>query len=347
MHNDDSIHTPVPLSESLHSKNSPRPSSSFPNGRSGYVIGVDIGGSNLRVALADLKGTVRGKWATSTKRSSSPKEVVKQIHKGVAQLLAQTATPRNFLMAVAAGAPGVTDRNAGVVFATSYLRGWKDVPLGSLLESELQIPAVVENDVKLAAVGENWIGAARGVPNFVFLAIGTGIAAGIFVNGQLLHGPNWVAGEVGYMIVPGTPDSPSKRGSPGPLESMVGGEGIRHQWLSSRNGKRFKNNQDLTATGIFYHALAGDRHSSSILERSAKMLALAIYNISTVLDSSLYVLGGGVGMNSPLLAATQRILQPYTQPSHPELVTSALGHDAQLVGAIRLALDKAQPCFDK
>ncbi|MGB7729167.1 MAG: ROK family protein [Candidatus Acidiferrum sp.] len=312
----------------------------------GYVVAVDIGGTNLRVALADMKGSIRGKWSATTKGSASAEMVVAQISKGVDHLLRETATPRGSLRAIATGAPGVTDRDAGIVFATSYLKGWKDVPLAQLLKSKLGIPAVVENDVKLAAIGENWAGAARGIRNFVFLAIGTGIAAGIFVNGQLVHGPDWVAGEVGYMIVPGTPDEPASEGMPGALESMIGGEGLKQQWLRAQGNKRSNGRRDLSATGIFYHALAGDHLAKNILEDSAKILAHAIYNISTVLNCSLFVLGGGVGMSGPLLAATQKILEPYSQPSRANLITSALGQDAQLIGAIRLALDKAESEID-
>lgn len=314
------------------------------NANYGHVIGVDIGGSNLRVTLADLQGKILGKWAASTKRMSSPEGVVQQIRRGVHDLLRQASIPNSSLLAVAAGAPGVTDRSAGMVFATSYLKGWKNVPLRRLLESTLRIPAVVENDVKLAAIAENWIGAARGIPDFVFLAIGTGIAAGVFVNGQLVHGADWVAGEVGYLIVPGTPHTPAQPGSPGPLESMIGGEGIRQSWLRA-NGRRAASH-DLSATGIFYHALAGNRRAKAVLEQSARILAFAIYNISTVLNSSLFVLGGGVGTSGPLLAATRRILEPYTQPARPKLMTSALGADAQLIGAVRLALDRAESLID-
>src|SRR5271155_3020766 len=172
----------------------------------GHVLGVDVGGSNLRIALADMNGRVLGKWSTSTKKTSSPDMVIEQIRKGVKNLLEQASVSRSSLRAVAAGAPGITDRDAGVVVTTSFLKGWKDVPLRRLLESSLRIPAAVENDVRMAAIGENWMGAARGVGNFVFLAIGTGIAAGVFANGRLIHGRDWTAGEVGYMHVPGVPE---------------------------------------------------------------------------------------------------------------------------------------------
>jgi glucokinase len=307
----------------------------------GHVIGVDIGGSNLRIALADMRGTVLGKWSTSTKRTSSPDMVIEQICKGVKDLLVETSVSRRSLLAVAAGAPGITDADSGVVAATSYLKGWRDVPFRSLLESALHIPAAVENDVRLAAIGENWAGAARGIRNFVFLAIGTGIAAGIFANGKLVHGTDWTAGEVGYMHVPGTPEEAAKRGAPGSLESTIGGEGIRQQWLRSCIATGVPRTRDLTATEIFEHAHAGDAQAANVLNRSAQVLAYAVFNISLVLNSELFVLGGGVGMSVPLRDATLRFLKQYNEPVRPQLIISTLGQDAQLTGAIRLALSTA------
>jgi glucokinase len=307
----------------------------------GHVVGVDIGGSNLRIALADMNGQVLGKWSASTKSTSSPAMVIEQVRKGVTYLLEQSSVSRRSLLAVAAGAPGITDGDSGVVVTTSYLKGWKDVPLRSLLESALRIPAAVENDVRMAAIGENWRGAARGVGNFVFLAIGTGIAAGVFANGRLIHGTDWTAGEVGYMHVPGAPEIAARRGAPGALESVIGGEGIRKQWLRSRNGASVRVTRNLSATEIFERARAGDSVAKDVLNRSAKILAYAVYNISLVLNCGLFILGGGVGMSTPLRDATQRFLEKYNEPVQPKLMVSSLGQDAQLVGAIRLALRKA------
>jgi glucokinase len=301
------------------------------------VVGVDIGGSNLRVALADSHGTVLGKWSASTKETSSAEMVIAQIGKGVDSLLKDRSASRSSLAAIAAGAPGITDRKAGIVVATSYLRGWRDVPFQSLLEAAFHIPAAVENDVRMAALGEHWKGAARGVPDFVFLAIGTGIAAGIFSNGTLLQGAKCTAGEVGYMYVPGGSEQVAQPGTPGSLESTLGGDGIRQQWLEA--GKSSAHSKSLTATEVFDLALTSDPLANVVLGRSAKLLAYAIYNISLVLNPSLFVLGGGVGMNRALRDATDVILRRHSEPAQPQLIISSLGQDAQLMGAIRLALD--------
>jgi glucokinase len=301
---------------------------------------VDIGGTNLRVALADLHGNVLGRWKTSTEATSSPDMVIAQIEEGIDYLLRQSSTSHRSLLSFAAGAPGVTDAQAGVVLATSYLKGWKDVPLGKLLASALGVPAAVENDVRMAALGEHWMGAARGVDDFVFLAIGTGIAAGIFANGKLIHGTNSTAGEVGYMHVPHAAEEPAGPGEPGALESIIGGAGIRGQWSNLCGNDT--NPQNVSATEIFARAIDGDPLAKRVLDHSAQLLAYAVYNISLVLNSALFVLGGGIGVSIPLCDATNRILERYNEPSRPKLVISSLGTDAQLTGAIRLALATAK-----
>jgi len=265
--------------------------------------------------------------------------VIEQICSGVDALLALCSVRRESLRAIAVGAPGVTDPSSGVVISTSYLRGWKNVPFGRSLESALRIPVAVENDVKLAAIGEYWRGAARGLSDFVFLAIGTGIAAGIFLRGQLLRGVDATAGEVGYLIVPGTSEAPAKPRSPGPLEGEIGGEGIHQQW--QRLGDKRSPSQDLHATEIYDLARRGNRNAKKLLQHSARTLAFVVHNLAVVLNPSLFVLGGGVGGNRILLTETKSILKRYSEPTKPKLVRSTLGEDAQLVGSIRLALDRA------
>lgn len=311
----------------------------------GYVIGADIGGSNLRLALADMTGAVLAKWAVSTAGIRDANIVVNLICDGVEQLLQQAGVPRSLLRAIAAGAPGITNVDDGIVIATSYLMGWHDVPLRALLESALGVPAAVDNDVNMAAIAESRIGAAKDTRDFVFLAVGTGIGAGIVLDGRLFHGMSWTAGEIGYMLVPGTHVEPVKRGEPGALESVVGGEGIRKQWQDLWREDSTPLPKDLTATQIFDYALAGDALAQTILQKSAQTLAYAIYNISLIFDCPLVVLGGGVGLHPALCDATQGLLDERGVRAVPKLVRSTLGAEAQLIGAVRVALDTAASRF--
>ncbi len=307
----------------------------------GCVVGADIGGTNLRLALAGMTGEVLAKWKVSTAGIRDPEVVVRLIHEGVEEMLRQTRLSRDVLRAVAAGAPGVTDVEDGIVIATSYLMGWRDVPFRALLEAKLGVPAAVENDVNTAALAESKIGAGRGVRDFVFLAVGTGIGAGIVLNGRLFHGMDWSAGEIGYMLVPGTSVKPVETGEPGALERIVGGEGIKAQWQSQWSTDLTKLPEDLVATEIFDHALAGDPLAQKILHQSAEPLAFAIYNIAVVLNCPLFVLGGSVGLHPALWELTQTILAARDKRVQPKVVRSTLGPDAQLNGAIYLALETA------
>jgi glucokinase len=308
----------------------------------GYVAGVDIGGSNLRLALADRSGAIVAKWSSPTAGVRGADAVVDLICDGVEHLLQQTSVPRNSLKAIAVGVPGVTDVEEGRVIATSYLLGWRDVPLAAMLEAALNIPSAVDNDVNLAAVGESWLGATRGARDFVFVAIGTGIGAGIMLNHSLFHGAGWAAGEIGYMLVPGTPNAPRKRDEPGALESMIGGEGIRAEWQKLWTADNTALPQEMVASEIFDAALAGDPLAQTILQQSARMLSHAIYNMSLVLNCPLFVLGGGVGLHPALCSATQNMLLQWAVRGRPQLIPSQLGPDAQLMGALRLALDTAE-----
>lgn len=315
----------------------------------GCVVGIDIGGTNLRLALADTTGCILARHAASTADSRNAATVVAAIERGVEELMREANVPRSALRSIAAGAPGITNVDEGIVIATSYLMGWRDVPLQSMLESALGIPAIVDNDVNMAAVGESWMGSGKNVRDFVFIAIGTGVGAGVVLEGRPFRGMGWAAGEIGYMLVPGVSSEPTEHGAPGALESMVGGEGIRETWLRTWSQEKTSLPRELTATKIFEGAQTGDPLAKAILHQSAQILSYAIYNLSLVLNCPLFILGGGVGTHPVFFEATQKALEKWASRSHLKLSLSALGAEAQLMGAVRLALDLAHatPIKDK
>ena len=308
---------------------------------SSYVIGADIGGTNLRLALANGRGEILRRWSSSTTGLVDASMVLLLISEGVDALLREASLPPSSVNAIAVGAPGVTDVDRGVVIATSYLMGWRDVPFRSMLEDEFGIPTFVDNDVNLAAIGEQRAGSAQGESDFVFLAIGTGIGAGIVLNGEVHRGTNWTAGEIGYMLVPGTSAAPVERGRPGALEAMVGGEGIKAQWRQRWNRDATALPMNAIATEIFDHALQGDSLAKEVLELAARTLAYAIYNTSLILNTPLFVLGGSVGIHPALVDATRQVLAERGEHVQPRLIHSSLGADAQLIGAIFMALRTA------
>lgn len=302
-----------------------------------YLLGVDIGGTNLRVALANQKGEILARASTTTTNAREPETVVGNIAECVQQLLQSADVSRRQVGDIGAGAPGLTNAKTGVVIATSYLMGWRDVPLKAMLEDTLRVPAHVDNDVNLAALGESYFGAGRGFADFVFVAIGTGVGAGIILNGELFQGSAWTAGEIGYMLVPGLSEDPPALGKPGALEAAVGGEGLRTEWRARWSGENTELPRDVTATQIFDAAVAGDPLANTLLDHAARTLAYAICNVTLVLNAPLFVLGGSVGLHAALRDRTQAVVDMHARRLRPRLVLSALGSDAQLSGAIRLA----------
>ena len=306
------------------------------NSNYGYVAGVDLGGSTVRLALADLDGKIVARWTVSTRGNQTPEKIVAMIHSGLLNLLQQAQLPRSKLRAIGLGAPGITDVHAGIVLSAPHLSGWHMVPVRQMLQSKLKVPAVVENDVNAAAIGEHWSGSAKGVSSFVFLALGTGIGAGIYINDHLYHGSGWAAGEVGYLLVPGERFSPILLKEPGSLEKTLGGNAIERAWrrLTGDNGQRH-----LKVTEIFDLATRGNANARKLLRSSAHALASAVTDISLLLNTSLIVLGGAIGTSEPLVKATREILEK-NDFARPRLEISTLGADAQLHGTVRLALDR-------
>ena len=310
----------------------------------GYVVGVDIGGTNLRMGLArsseaDCPGAFVSRWSASSVGVCKPEAIIELIRSGVEELLRQAAVPRSELKAIAVGAPGITNFETGVVIVTSYLLGWRDVPLRTMLEDSFEVPVAVDNDVNFAALGESWAGVATGKSDFVFLAIGTGLAAGIFLNGKLFRGSGWTAGEIGYMLLPGLPAEPAARGKPGGLESVLGGEGIKAQWQARWSEAATPLSRELQATGIFDHAQQGNALASNILLQSGSLLASAIYNISLALDCPLFVLGGSVGLHPALCQSAQNVLAGWGTRVQPRLAISSLGADAHCCGRYSSGLE--------
>ena len=203
----------------------------------------------------------------------------------------------------------------------------------------MSVPAAVENDTNLAAIGEQWRGAAEGIEDFVFVALGTGLGAGIFLRGRAYHGANWSAGEIGYMGRRGEGRQSLQVRSTGQLDRAIGGAGIEAEWRRVLRTQRKKQEglTDLRATDIFDLALDGHALAAEVVEYTARVLADCVSELALVLDPELVVLGGGIGRHVALCAATETMLSK-NEFARPRIVSSSLGTQAQLYGAISVSL---------
>jgi glucokinase len=313
------------------------------NARAGYVAGVDIGTSLVKVAVADLDGTVIESQAFPTHSRSTPEHVVSLIAAGIHRLRNRHRIPAKRLMALAIAVPGITDVANGIVVSAPILPGWNSVPLRDNLFKKVGVPTVIENDVNLAALGEGRCGIARGEKNFVFLTVGTGVGAGIFINGQMYHGADWAAGEIGYLYVPGAEESPLAILNPGPLEGLIGARAIERAWksLGGGNGKSGGPKLPMGAGSIIDLAEEKEPIAITLLQQTARILADAITNICVVLNPSLVVLGGRVGSRPALFKATREIIER-NEFCRPRLAVSTLATEAAVLGAVHLAVSEAE-----
>lgn len=311
----------------------------------GYVAGADIGGTRLRMILADLNGKVITQWSTQfTDKQRTPKAVCSLMHDGLKVMCQEGSASLKKVLHITAGAPGITNVNSGVVLSAPNLKDWDNVPLRTMIEREMGILAVVENDTNLAAVGEHWRGSAAGVEDFVFIALGTGVGAGIFLRDRLHHGANWSAGEIGYMGVSGSARSTLQVHVTGQLERAIGGLGIEKEWLRLLQRDRRSHEAALTklrATEVFDLAVDGDRLAGEVVQYTAQILANCISDLALAFDPEVVILGGGVGSHGELCRVTEKLLQR-NEFARPRVRSSSLSTQAQLHGAISVSLSETE-----
>lgn len=305
-----------------------------------YVAGADIGGTRLRMILADLDGKPVAHWKGKLGAGEKdPRSICGLIAQGLQEMCDEARVERKKVVHLTVGAPGITDVARGVVLSAPNLTDWTMVPLREMLENELRMDVVAENDTNLAAIGEHWHGAADGVDDFVFVAMGTGVGSGIFLRGQIHHGSAWSAGEIGYLGVPGMAREPMEMQRTGQLERAIGGEGIEARWVAQldREGVNDVQLRKLRASQIF--DLAAENHpvAQSVLHYTAEILADAVATVTLLFNPSLVVMGGGVGSHATLCAATEEILSKSDFP-HPRVRCSVLGPEAQLHGSVAVSL---------
>jgi glucokinase len=312
-----------------------------------HVIGVDLGGTRLRTALADRNGEIIRQRVVPTRASQGQAAVIARIVADIRAVLAPL--PPSSLSCVAVAVPGPVDPWKGVVYRPPNLAGWGDVPLKSILEAELAVPVHLGNDANVAALAEHQFGAGRGLSHLVYLTVSTGIGGGVVEAGRPLLGAWGGAGEIGHMTI----DVNGPRcgcGNHGCLESMASGTAIAREaqrrigaGQSSVLADNFADNLEaIRADLVVTAAEAGDALSLSVVTWAGYNLGVGLANVMHLYDPAIIVIGGGVANAWPLLeppmkkAIRERAMKTYVQ--HTKIVRSQLGDEVGLLGAISLAL---------
>ena len=306
----------------------------------GCVIGAEITSDSVHFLLADLNGQELGRASVDLSLAPpTPPNVCSLIATEVRGLLREHVQAEGQLLGLVVGIPAIVNVNEGSVLSFTALQDWRAVPLGRMLRDKLKCPVIVENDTNLAAQGEYYCGAAQKQENFVFITIGEGVGAGIFLNGQIYRGSQWSAGEIGYLRVPNISREKPAIDAYGRLEKVLGAAGILKSWRSGSKGNRTLPHVNCAAE-VLDLAAAGNARAKQILKQRAVILADVVLDMALILNPSVILLGGEVGNHPRLLQEVTSLLEGSEVPV-VRIKLGALGSSAVLWGAIYTCLEPA------
>jgi len=268
------------------------------------IVGVDLGGTNIKVGLVTPAGHVLQRHATPTRAEEGPAAVAARICAAALDCLQAAGRPVGEVGGVGVGSPGTIDMDAGVVTFSPNLPGWAHVPLRSMVEDELQLPCVLDNDANAAALGEYWLGAGREAHSLVLLTLGTGIGGGIVLDGRIWHGDRGVAGEIGHMSI--DPDGPPCGcGNRGCLEAHASATAmvrrLREAVEAGAETPLARSLDGLSARDIHAAALDGDPVARANVEMTGRYLGVGVSNIMHILNPEVVAFTGGVTAAGPML----------------------------------------------
>jgi len=308
----------------------------------GLTVGVDLGGTNIKLGLVSPLGDVIRRHSLPTPAQQGPAAVAHAIAEGIRQCMEAAGASPKSVVGVGLGSPGTIDQRNGVVLFSPNLPGWADIPLRQMVQDDVGMPCVLENDANVAALGEQWQGAGRGAASLVLLTLGTGIGGGIILNGRVWRGGGGVAGEIGHMSI--NPDGPvCGCGSRGCLEAYASATAMvrrmREAIQAGAHTQLAAEADTLTARDIHRAALAGDAMARENIEATARYLGVAVSNLLHLLNPQVVAFSGGV------TAAGDMLLRPLCHEVHDRTMEASqrnvkicfaeLPNDAGLIGAAR------------
>lgn len=297
-----------------------------------FSLGVDLGGTKVIAALADLAGDVVAEETEPTDRRGG-RHVLDQIHALALRLAKGAGVDPARIRSVVIGSPGVVDPLTGAIGLVPNIRGLSDCDVPGVLGALFGLPVAIENDVNLAMLGEAWQGAARGVENAGFLALGTGAGLGLIVNGKLARGASGAAGEIAYLPVGRETDTEAAR-EIGTFELEVGAAGIVRRYREAGGAPEVD-----TVREVFARLEAGDATAVTVIDETARIIALAVTALGAIVDPEMIVFGGSIGIREELIGRVRAVM-PTVFERQIQITASHLGARAGLVGAVSSAVSR-------
>lgn len=314
------------------------------------IIGIDLGGTSVKLAILTTEGEIQEKWSIKTNILDDGSHIVPDIIDSIKQRFETHGLTKDDFLGVGMGSPGVVDSEAGTVIG-AYNLNWKTLQLvKDQFESALGLPFFIDNDANVAALGEQWVGAGNNNPNVVFMTLGTGVGGGVIAAGNLIRGVKGAGGELGHITVDFNEPFACTCGKKGCLETVASATGIVN--LSRRYADQYAGDaklkqmiddgQDVTAKDVFDLAKEGDDLALLVYRHFSEYLGVACANIAAVLNPAYIVLGGGVSAAGDfLLDGVRKVFAENSFPQIKEstqIVLATRGNDAGVLGAASLVL---------
>lgn len=297
-----------------------------------YSIGVDIGGTNISVALVSEAGEIIRDKLISTDQLISPEAMIDRIGTVITKIIEQTDVDIDKVKGVGIGSPGPLDSRNGFITCPPNLPGWKNVPIRQIVENALSMKVILENDANVAALAERWVGAAQENDNFVYMTISTGIGSGIIMDGKLIRGLKGNAGDIGHTVIDPSFGS-CTCGQRGCLEAIASGTAI------ARRGSAIIGEERSTKE-VFELYEKGHKEIVNYIDYIFNILGMASVNIINTFDPEKIVIGGGVSkvgdilFNSIRSYVQQYALNPTGRKT--EVVPAELQQYSGVIGAAAL-----------
>jgi glucokinase len=319
-----------------------------------FAIGVDLGGTNLRIAAVEETGKLLKTFNTTTELSRGRDFVIGEMCSAIRELAEQFRVTHHFA-GTGVGIPGIIEMETSILRSAANLPDWNNCPVKAEIEARLGSPVVLENDANCAALGEKWIGAGRDAGGLCMITLGTGVGGALILRDEIWHGMIGMAGEIGHMnVVAHGPECGC--GGRGCLEQFASATAIRRMAAEAvRSGNAPSLAQavkqgELSAKLVFEQAMLGDAVAKQIFETVGAALGTVLASLVNALNLPIYVIGGGVGNAWPAFSPAmfrelrrQSVVFRAAEDSQTHvnrtLITQAqLGNEAGLIGAARLPL---------
>lgn len=309
-------------------------------------IGIDVGGTNVKIALVDGEGKIIYSNSVPTYAQMGYEYTVNNIKQAIKDLMKETNTEAKDIQGIGFDFPGQVDCKTGVVKNAPNIPGWVNVPIAQMIEDEFHIPTRIDNDVRCAALGELKFGAGRGCENFVCITVGTGIGSGLVINGKVVRGAANAAGEIGHIKLQMEDGPLCGCGDSGCLEAFASGPSIvamAQEYLKGGKSAKFRElagDGEITPYIVAKAAEAGDPVAKRIFEKMGYYIGMGLTSVINLLNPEKIIIGGGVAECGELLldpirrTINERAMK--VQREAVEIVPAELGNSAGVIGASML-----------